>query len=329
MRPGAISVMLAAALGLSGILLGTMLGVSNAGPGQIIAAALSHDPSASEIVLTWRLQRVVGAFLVGACLAIAGVIFQGAFRNPLAEPFLLGGSAGAALGAVVAIFLPLPFVGDAGLPLLAFAGAWGATLLVLVISRAARIDDAAGMLLIGIAFAALLGAARSTATLLLSDETVSLRAMVSWTLGGLQTPTGATLATFALLTLACLLMALRLARNLDILGFGEATAATMGLDIGRFLTFALAVAAFATGIGVAWGGVLGFVGLIIPHAVRWWIGERHGPLLVHSALVGGGFLAALDGVSRSALPPSEIPLGLLTSMIGAPFFIVLLVRRYR
>jgi iron complex transport system permease protein len=329
MRPGTLSLTLAVLLGVSGVMLGATLGVSTVTPIRIIEAVFSADQAAADIVISWRLQRVAGAFLVGACLAISGVIFQGAFRNPLAEPFLLGSSAGGALGAAFAIFLPFPLLADAGLPMLAFAGAWGATLLVLLVSRLARIDDAAGMLLVGIAFAALLGAARSTATLVLSDESVSLRAMISWTLGGLQTPTGSTLAWFAALTALCLLASMRLARNLDILGFGEATAATMGVDIGRFLALSLTIAAFATGIGVAWGGVVGFVGLIVPHVVRWWIGERHAPLLIHSALVGGGFLAALDGVSRVALRPSEIPIGLLTSMIGAPFFIVLLIRRYR
>lgn len=329
MRPGLASVSLAVGFAGCGLLFGAMLGVTNVGPARLLAAVTSADPSPADIVIAWRLQRVAGAFLVGACLAVAGVIFQGAFRNPLAEPFLLGSSAGGALGAAFAIFLPIPLLADAGLPILAFAGAWGATLLVLLVSRLARIDDAAGMLLVGIAFAALLGAARSTATLLLSDESVSLRAMISWTLGGLQTPTGSTLVCFAVLTLVFILAALRMAHNLDILGFGEATAATMGVDIGRFLTASLTLAAFATGISIAWGGVLGFVGLIVPHAVRWWVGERHAPLLVHSALVGGGFLAALDGVSRAALQPSEIPLGLLTAMIGAPFFIMLLVRRYR
>ncbi|MCC7250625.1 iron ABC transporter permease [Hyphomicrobium sp.] len=329
MRPGALTLSLAVAIALIGILVGAMLGVVNTGPLRLLAALLASDPTPDDVLIAWRVQRVTGAFLVGACLAIAGVIYQGSFRNPLAEPFLLGSSAGGALGAVFAILLPLSWLAAVGLPILAFVGAWGATLLVLAISRAARIEDAAGMLLVGIALAALLGALRSTATLVLSDESVSLRALISWTLGGLQSPTGATLLVFAVLTAVCLIASLGLARRLDILGFGESTAATMGVDVGRFLTLSLTVAAFATGLAVAWGGVLAFVGLIVPHTVRWWIGERHAPLLLHSAFVGGGFLAILDGLSRSLLAPSEIPLGLLTSLIGAPFFLLLLVRRYR
>jgi iron complex transport system permease protein len=329
MKPGALTIALAILIASAGVLVGAMLGVSATSPLRIVQALINTDPSPADQLIEWRVQRVIGAFLVGATLAIAGVIYQGAFRNPLAEPFLLGSSAGGALGAVFAILLPLPWLSAFGLPVLAFVGAWGATLLVLGISRAARIEDAAGMLLVGIALAALLAALKSTATLLLSDESVSLRALVSWTLGGLQSPTGATLWAFAALTALSLLASLAIARGLDILGFGEATAATMGIDVGRFLAVSLTVGAFATGIAVAWGGVLGFVGLIVPHAVRWWIGERHEPLLIHSAFVGGGFIALLDGLSRSLFAPSEIPLGLLTSLIGAPFFLVLLVQRYR
>jgi iron complex transport system permease protein len=329
MRAWAPTQSLALLIALSGLLIGASLGVTTVSPLKLFETLTVSGSTPQTLVLEWRVQRVIGAFLVGACLALAGVIFQGAFRNPLAEPFLLGSSAGGALGASFAILLPISWLSGAELPVLAFIGAWGATLLVLGISRAARIRDAAGMLLVGIALATLLAAMRSTATLVLSDETVSLRAVISWTLGGLQSPTDTTLLVFALLTGACLLVSFWLARGLDLLGFGEPTAATMGIDVGRFLTLSLTVAAFATGLAVAWGGVLGFVGLVVPHAVRWWIGERHGPLLFHSFFVGGGMLAALDGLSRSLLAPSEIPLGLITSLIGAPFFILLLVRRYR
>lgn len=329
MRRWAFSASLAMLVGLGGILIGASLGVNTATPLKLFETLTAAGPMPETLVLEWRLQRVVGAFLVGACLALAGVIYQGAFRNPLAEPFLLGSSAGGALGAALAILLPSMRLSGAELPVLAFIGAWGATLLVLGISRAAGIRDAAGMLLVGIALSTLLAATRSTTTLVLSDDNVSLRAIISWTLGGLQSPTGATLLAFALLAGTCLLASFSLARGLDLLGFGESTAATMGIDVGRFLTVSLTVAAFATGLAVAWGGVLGFIGLVVPHAVRWWVGERHAPLLFHSFFVGGGMLAALDGVSRSVLAPSEIPLGLITSLIGAPFFLLLLVRRYR
>ena len=267
MKPGALSTSLGLVIAVAGILAGASLGVQSTSPLRLAEALLTSDPSAADNLIQWRVQRVFGAFLVGAALAIAGVIYQGAFRNPLAEPFLLGSSAGGALGAICAILLPIPWLSALGLPVLAFVGAWGATLIVLGISRSPRIEDAAGGLLVGIALEALLGAVRSTTTLVLADESTSLRAVISWTLGGLQSPTGATLWTFAGLTLVCLLLSLTLARRLDLLGFGEATAASMGVDVGRFLTWSLTIAAFATGLAVAWGGVLGFVGLVVPHAV--------------------------------------------------------------
>jgi len=319
----------AAGLALLGVAAGVMIGAQPISPFRLVRILTDPGEPMAALFFAWRLPRVFGAFLVGACLSIAGVLFQGAFRNPLAEPYLLGSAAGGALGATFAILAPVPALSAVGLPLLAFLGAWGATLLVLGICRMARIAEAGGMLLVGIAVAALLGSIRSMATLMLSDESVSLRAVLSWTLGGLQTPTGGTLLAFALLTALCLLLALRIARGLDILGFGEETAATMGLDVGRFLGIALTLGALATGLTVAWGGVLGFVGLVVPHLVRWWVGARHAPLLLHASLLGGGLVALLDGLSRSLLPPSEIPLGLITALLGAPFFLLLLIGRAR
>ncbi|MCZ4351755.1 iron ABC transporter permease [Roseovarius aestuarii] len=329
MKPGVGSIVIAVCLAIAGVLTGASLGVDFVTPAQLFGALVDSITQPQPDIISWRLQRVVGAFFVGFCLGIAGVIFQGAFRNPLAEPFLLGSAAGGSLGAALAILLPTAAVSSVGLPVMAFLGAWGATLTVLGISRFAKIDDAAGMLLVGIAVAALLGATRSMTTLVLSDETVSLQAMLSWTLGSLQTPMGATLALFGVLSFALLAVSMFLAKGLDILGFGEPTAQTMGMDVARFLGVALTIGALTTGLAVAWGGVLGFVGLVVPHMVRWWVGERHGPLLVHSALIGGGLLAALDGVSRALIPPSEIPLGLITAFMGAPFFLLLIVRRYR
>lgn len=326
MTPSARTVAIVTAFALLGMVIGLTIGVETYAPSEIWSALGGQGEQGA--MMLWRGQRVLTAFLVGAGLAMAGVLYQGAFRNPLAEPYLLGSAAGGSLGALFAILVPIPWLAAIGLPALAFLGAWGATMLVLVISRLARIDDAAGMLLVGIALAALLSAIRSATTLVLSDESTNLRAMLSWTLGGLQSLSGTTLAVFAVLLAISLALAVRLARPLDILGLGEATASTMGVNVGRLLTQTLTLAAFVTGLAVAWGGVLGFVGLIVPHVLRWWIGERHGPLLLHSAIVGGGFLAILDGVSRALIPPSEIPIGLISALIGAPFFLLLLVRRY-
>ncbi len=292
------------------------------------AVALWHgsDSPFAQLLLTWRLPRVLAAFCVGACLGLAGVIFQGVFRNPLAEPYLLGSAPGAAVGAAIALLVPLPLALALSLPLLAFAGAWGATLLVLLITRLTRINDTSGLLLAGIAVAALLGAVRSLLLLALSDETVNLQVVLSWTLGGIHTPDFAALGLLGLLTLLALLAARRLAHGLDLLGFGDQVAYSMGLRPRRFINLALLLAAAITALAVSWGGLVGFVGLVAPHAVRWLLGPTHQRLIVASALVSGALLALLDGLARSLLPPAEIPLGLLTALLGAPFFIVLLTR---
>jgi iron complex transport system permease protein len=182
----------------------------------------------SRLLFDWRLPRVLAAALVGALLGLGGAIFQGVFRNPLAEPYLLGSAGGAALGATVALLVPLAIPQSLLLPVLAFAGAWGATLLVLGIARVAGAVDAAGLLLAGVAVAAILGALRSFMMLALSDETVSLQVVLSWVLGGVQTPTWSVLGLLALISLACLGLTMLLARRLDVLGLGETMASMSG-----------------------------------------------------------------------------------------------------
>lgn len=311
---------------LPAIFIGLWLGADLAHWSDWWALWQGNDSPFTQLLMTWRLPRVLAAFCVGACLGLAGVIFQGVFRNPLAEPYLLGSAPGAAVGAAIALLVPLPMTMAVSLPLLAFVGAWGATLLVLLITRLTRINDTSGLLLAGIAVAALLGALRSLLLLAMSDETVNLQVVLSWTLGGIHTPDFPALGLLALLTGAALLWARRLAHGLDILGLGDHVAYSMGLRPQRFINVALLLAAAITALAVSWGGLVGFVGLVAPHAVRWLIGPTHRRLIMASALTSGALLALLDGLARSLLPPSEIPLGLLTAMIGAPFFIVLLTR---
>jgi iron complex transport system permease protein len=277
----------------------------------------------------WRLPRVLAAGVVGALLGIGGTIFQGVFRNPLAEPYLLGSAGGAALGATVALLVPLAVPQSILLPVLAFAGAWGATLLVLGIARVAGAVDAAGLLLAGVAVAAILGALRSFLMLALSDETVSLQVVLSWVLGGVQTPTWPVLGLLALVALACLGLTMLIATRLDVLGLGEAMAASFGLDVRRFIAVAVLAGSVVVAAAVAFGGLVAFVGLAAPHIARWLVGPLHKPLLPASALVGAIVVTLADAIARAALPPAEIPLGLVTAVAGGPFFIVLLARRLR
>jgi iron complex transport system permease protein len=283
----------------------------------------------SRLLFDWRFPRVLAAGFVGALLGLGGAIYQGVFRNPLAEPYLLGSAGGAALGATVALLVPLLAPQSIVLPLLAFAGAWGATVLVIGISRVAGAVDAAGLLLAGVAVAAILGALRSFLMLALSDETVSLQIALSWVLGGVQTPTWPVLSLLALITLACLGLSLTLSTRLDVLGLGETMAISFGMDVPRFVALAVLAGSVVVAAAVAFGGLVAFVGLASPHIARWLVGPLHRPLLPASALIGAIVVILADAIARGALPPAEIPLGLVTAVAGGPFFILLLARRLR
>src|SRR6478609_269258 len=265
-----------------------------------LARALAGDDSLhSRLLVEWRIPRVFAAALVGVLLGLGGAVFQGVFRNPLAEPYLLGSAGGAALGATVALLVPLGLPQSLLLPVLAFAGA------------------------------AVLGALRSFMMLALSDETVSLQIVLSWVLGGVQTPTWPMLGLLCVLSAACLGLTLLFARGLDMIGLGEVMATAFGLDVNRFVALAVLAGSVVVAAAVAFGGLVAFVGLAAPHIARWLVGPMHRPLLPASALVGASIVVIADAIARSALPPSEIPLGLVTAVAGGPFFVLLLAHRLR
>jgi iron complex transport system permease protein len=314
---------------LLSILIGAAAGHDWMTPADLLRALAGDTDLRSRLLIDWRLPRVMAAACVGALLGLGGTVFQGVFRNPLAEPYLLGSAGGAALGATVALLVPLAAPQSFVLPVLAFAGAWGATMLVIGISRVAGAVDAAGMLLAGVAVAAVLGALRSFLMLALSDETVSLQIVLSWVLGGVQTPTWPILGLLAAISIACLALTLLLAGRLDVLGLGETMAIAFGLNVNRFIAFAVLAGSVVVAAAVAFGGLVAFVGLASPHIARWLVGPLHRPLLPASALVGAVVVTLADAIARSALPPAEIPLGLVTAVAGGPFFILLLARRLR
>jgi iron complex transport system permease protein len=200
---------------------------------------------------------------------------------------------------------------------------------VLGVARVAGAVDAAGLLLAGIAVAAILSALRSFLMLALSDETVSLQVVMSWILGGVQTPSWAGIALLLAICVGCLALSLLLADRLDVLGLGETVAASFGLDVHRFIAMAVLAGSVVVAAAVAFGGLVAFVGLACPHIARWLVGPLHRPLLPASALVGAIVVVLADAVARTALPPAEIPLGLVTAAAGGPFFIFLLARRLR
>jgi iron complex transport system permease protein len=314
---------------LLSILIGAAAGHDWMSPADLLRALAGDTDLRSRLLIDWRLPRVLAAACVGALLGLGGTVFQGVFRNPLAEPYLLGSAGGAALGATVALLVPLAAPQSFVLPVLAFAGAWGATMLVIGISRVAGAVDAAGMLLAGVAVAAVLSALRSFLMLALSDETVSLQIVLSWVLGGVQTPTWPILGLLVVISAACLALTLLLAGRLDVLGLGETMAISFGLNVNRFIAVAVLAGSVVVAAAVAFGGLVAFVGLASPHIARWMVGPLHRPLLPASALVGAIVVTLADAISRSALPPAEIPLGLVTAVAGGPFFIFLLARRLR
>jgi len=311
------------------IVLGVAAGHDWASPADLWRAIDGDKSLRSRLLVDWRIPRVLAAGLVGALLGLGGAIYQGVFRNPLAEPYLLGSAGGAALGATVALLVPLLMPQSLALPLLAFAGAWGATVLVIGISRVAGAVDAAGLLLAGVAVAAILSALRSFLMLALSDETVSLQVVLSWVLGGVQTPTWSALGLLVLITAACLGLSLLLAQRLDVLGLGETMAISFGMNVPRFVALAVLAGSVVVAAAVAFGGLVAFVGLASPHIARWLVGPLHRPLLPAAALVGAIVVIVADAIARAALPPAEIPLGLVTAIAGGPFFILLLARRLR
>lgn len=321
-----IRIPIAAAILALAALVSLCLGAEVVSPATLFAALRDPAQPFAQLLLDWRLPRVLAAGLIGALLGVSGVLFQGVFRNPLAEPFLLGSAPGAALGATVAILAPPLLPPLVALPVLAFCGAFGATVTVLGVTRVLGVREVAGLLLAGVAVSAFLGAARSFLMLSLSDESVSLQVVLSWAMGGVQTPFWGELGWVAAMAVVAFGISLGFAPGLDMLGLGEDVAANAGVNVPRFTLTILLLASFLVALAVTWGGTIGFVGLIVPHVARLWGGVRHRVAIPYAALIGAAALMVLDGGARALLPPAEIPLGLLTALLGAPFFLIILAR---
>lgn len=291
-------------------------------------------PSLREavIILDIRLPRTLLGILVGSGIAVSGALMQGLFRNPLADPALIGVSGGAALAAVVwivlgahvAVLLPA-FFDVAGLPLSAFIGALTATLVLYKIASHGGQTSVPTMLFAGIAIGALAGAGTGVMVFMASDQ--QLRDFTFWTFGSLGGATWTKVLAITPFMLALWLVALGLGRALDALALGEAEAFHVGIDVQRTKRLAIGAIAAGTGAAVAVAGVIGFIGLVVPHLVRLSFGPGHRLLLPASGLLGGALLLGADVVARIAASPAELPLGVVTAAIGAPFFIGLLLKR--
>jgi iron complex transport system permease protein len=286
-----------------------------------------HDPIAESTLWLVRLPRVAMAVAVGAALAVSGAVMQAVFGNPLADSGVVGVSSGAALGAALAIALGLSALSGWGVAALAFAGALAATLLVYLVSRAGGRAEIVTLLLTGIAVNAVGGA--GVAFLVFVANRSSREQIVFWQLGSLNGtlwgPTGIVVAVAA----AGVATAVLLARRYDLLSLGERDARHLGLDVERLRLVSIVVVALLTGVAVAFCGIIGFVGLVVPHAIRLAIGPRHRPLIAASALGGAALVVLADLLARSALPGADLPIGMVTALVGGPFFFALLLRERR
>jgi iron complex transport system permease protein len=324
-RP-ALRLLLLAALAAGALLLSVSVGAVPLGVGEIVRGARGlGDPVTVSIVRELRLPRSLEAALVGAALATSGAAFQALLRNPLAEPYVLGVSGGAAVGAVAAIVTGLAAV-PLALPAAAFAGALVAIALVLRIAvSVGRALDTRVLLLAGVVAGAFFNAVILLA--LTFADTESFRSAVFWMMGSFATATWRGAGMLALYLAPALLVLLALARPLNLLSIGEETAAHLGVRVERVKYLAYAVASLLTAAAVAVSGVIGFVGLVVPHVVRLLWGADHRFLLPAAALLGAAFLVLADTLARTAAAPSELPVGVVTALVGVPFFVWLLRRR--
>jgi iron complex transport system permease protein len=295
--------------------------------GQVLAA-LAGGPAPAlvrDIVWNLRLPRVVVAGAVGTGLAVAGCVLQGIFRNPMADPGVLGVSSGAGLGAVVAIYAGLAARGIWTLPAVAFAGALLTAATVYGLATRAGRTPVLTLLLAGIAVGSLLTSAIGLVMILARE--VQIQAMVLWLMGGFDGETwqqvGVTVPVILVGTAACLLFP----RELNILATGEESARGVGVPVEWTKRVLLALCALVTAAGVAVSGTIGFVGLLVPHMLRLLVGPDHRRLLPASALGGAAFLILADLGARLVIRPAEISVGVITSFLGVPFFLYLLRRQ--
>ncbi len=291
----------------------------------LIGSFITADwPSTWEtIILQMRLPRVTLGFLVGASLSVAGASFQGLLRNPLADPYTIGVSSGAALGATIALFFQttLGITFQPGIPFFAFLGALIALFFIYNLARVGRVVPVTTLLLAGVVVSSFLSAVISLLMLLAGEH---IRGIFFWLVGGLSLRTWS--HVFLVLPYVIIGSAVIFfwSRDLNVILLGEESAANLGIDVERVKKIVLVAASLITGAVVSVSGMIGFVGLIIPHGVRMIVGPDHRVLIPTSALAGGIYLIWIDSLARVVMAPVEVPVGIITAFLGAPFFIYLL-----
>ena len=277
------------------------------------------------IVQSIRLPRISLALIVGAALGVAGAVMQGLFRNPLADPGIIGVSSGGALGAVIAIALGAQATTPLALPAMAFAGATASLALVFGVASTGGRFSMAALLLAGVVVSAFLAAIISAIVVFTADLGAQ-REMIFWLAGGLDTSRWEHVRLAAPFVAIGIVVATLLSRDLNVLMIGEEEARALGIRVGLMRTVLLLTASLITGTAVAFSGTIAFVGLIVPHALRLITGADHRVLIPLSAIGGAAFLLAADTTARIIFSPAEIRVGIITALVGAPFFLFLLAR---
>lgn len=313
------------------------LGWGAVGDAKVIRALLAPlglaEAAVRDVVIVWdiRMPRMLTSALVGAGLAVAGVVLQGLFRNPLADPGIIGISSGASLGAVMAIvlggLLPLTMQGWFGIylvPVAAFVFGWLTTLLLYRVATQNGRTSVATMLLAGIALSALTGAVTGLVVYHATDD--QLRDLTFWGLGSVAGATWTKLFAAGPLILISLAVAPFLARALNALALGESAAAHLGIHVQKMKRIAILSVAAGVGASVAVTGGIGFIGIVVPHLLRLVQGPDHKPLMVNAALLGAVTLLLADGIARTIIAPAELPIGIITAVMGGPFFLWILLR---
>jgi iron complex transport system permease protein len=304
------------------------------GAGAIAQAALSHLPLLhihsplnqiqSAIVWDVRAPRVALGVLVGGMLAIAGSAYQGVSRNPLADPYLLGVSAGAGVGATIVIAYAPGASGGELLPLAAFIGAMLAVVIAYALgSSVGRGGGTGALILAGVTVAAFLTAIQ---TFMQQHQSNTLQQVYAWILGGLSGATWHEVGLAAPYIVICAGVLVAHRRILDVLSVGDQEAASLGLNVGRTRMLIVAAATIGTAAAVAVSGLIGFVGIIVPHTIRLLVSSSYRAIVPLSLIVGAGFLVLTDVLARTVLSPAELPIGVVTAFFGAPFFAIVLRR---
>jgi len=324
-RAGRVAVLAVTISAIVVVFVAIMVGAVPLPPRVVFAALMSAESPHAEIVRSLRVPRVLLAFVVGGSLAVCGAALQAVVRNPLAEPWLLGVSGGASLGAVIATIVGLP----PGWSVAACASA-GALLAAAVVYRISTIRgrrlDSNVLVLAGVVIAAFAGAL--TTIMLAVVDPFTFRAATMWMFGGFAGASWQALRDFAVIAVVPLGIIAWLARPLDLIALGDDAATSLGADVDRVRRIAVVVTSVLTAATVSAAGVIGFVGLIVPHAMRWMVGPLHRRLLPVAFVAGGGFTVLADTVARS-VTSSELPVGTITALIGVPTFAVLLRRSIR